>query len=72
LKLTIVEKIIEKNVKCPIYHETIQFGDAFMTCETCKHNFVKDTLLKYLNEFKNDKCPMCRANWTSVVEFIRV
>jgi len=71
-QLKTIEKAIDKskNTECPITYDEIKIGDAYMTCEDCKYNFLETAIMKHLNEKRS--CPMCRCDWKDACKYINI
>jgi hypothetical protein len=57
----IIIKAITGNNICPILQTEIKVNELYMICSICKCNFIKNTLIVWLNGYEN--CPHCRSKW---------
>jgi hypothetical protein len=56
----------DRNTECPISFDPINKGDKYYQCVKCKYNFLAEAF-KFAN---NNKCPMCKCEWTSKLVYV--
>jgi len=61
-------KKIEGDTKCAICLSNIENENKYMTCTTCKKNFMEEPLREWL--VKDNSCPLCRSEWTERIIYI--
>ena len=68
--IKIINKIIEGDNLCPIEHMEIEKGEKYMSCNTCKKNFMEENIKIWLNMKITKICPHCRSNWSNFQVYI--
>jgi len=61
-------KKIEGDTKCAICLSNIENENKYITCTTCKKNFMEEPLREWL--VKDNSCPLCRSEWTERIIYI--
>lgn len=61
---------LTKNDECPINLNKFVENCVYCICSTCKHNFDANALKESFRISRNNRCPLCRSEWTEFIEYV--